>query len=470
MIALGSATWGSGPKIPMTFEYEKQRSGANMQYRVRVTVSPITGSHYFGYPIYLALTLDGKALPGVTIKNASPKQWSSAITYTSDWYTVTNKTSGNTTAALKVYSGSGSSRSETYTYSLGVDPAASQVRASSGTLGTSLSLSVTQYNTTYSHTITYRCGTASGEVCSKSYDTTVYWTTDNGNELSLASQNKYDQSVSVTFTITTYSMLGQQIGTNSITVRMAIPNTVRPSVSLKVEDVTGCFAAYGAYVQGWSKLKITATPTLAYGSPIDTYTITADGKTYDTSPVTTDPIQAKASFLVRASVKDKRTHSSEEVTAPVTVLEYSKPSVTPIAYRCNSSGEEDQEGAYMRLGFTSTIASLNDKNSARYTITYGGTPLTGTGASFLSEPIACDVSRVWSVEVKVEDDLDSTTKSAVIPIAFTLMDFYHTGMGVALGKVATRDGFDCAMPAYFTGGVYVDGKTLAEYITNLVSG
>jgi hypothetical protein len=47
------------------------------------------------------------------------------------------------------------------------------------------------------------------------------------------------------------------------------------------------------------------------------------------------------------------------------------------------------------------------------------------------------------------------------------MDFYHTGMGVAFGKVATRDGFDCAMPAYFTGGGYVDGKTLAEYIRSL---
>ena len=206
------------------------------------------------------------------------------------------------------------------------------------------------------------------------------------------------------------------------------------------------------------------------GSPILSYAITADGKSYNASPVVTEAVQGKDTLRVTAKVTDSRTQPSEEAVAEITVLEYSKPSVTPIAYRCNSSGQEDPEGAYMRVGFTSTIASLNDKNSADYTINYGGTPITGTGTSYLSEPIACDVARVWSVEVKVDDDLDSTTKAAVIPIAFTLMDFFHTGMGVALGKVATRDGFDCAMPAYFTGGVYIGEKTLAEYITDIVNG
>jgi hypothetical protein len=50
------------------------------------------------------------------------------------------------------------------------------------------------------------------------------------------------------------------------------------------------------------------------------------------------------------------------------------------------------------------------------------------------------------------------------------MDFYHTGQGVALGKVATRNGFDCAMPAYFTGAVYIGDKSLADYIADLVKG
>lgn len=465
MISLGSIVWGTAPKIPIAFEYEKQRSGSNMQYRVRVTISPITGNSYFGYPIYMGLTIDGADVGSVTLKTASPKQWSSAITYTSTWYTVGNKTSGTTAVSFKMYSGSGSTRNDTYSYSMAVDPAASKVSAPNGTLSTSLPLTVTRYNTGFTHTITYECGTVSGTVVTKSSATTVAWDNTNGNVSSLAAQNTVGLSVNVTFTITTYSGTSV-IGTESTTVSMAAPADAKPSVALKVEDATGYLAKYGAYVQGKSKLKITATPSLAYSSPIRTYVITADGKTYSTTPVTTDVIQGKDTLTVTAKVTDARSQPSDVASTDITVLAYSKPSVTVIAYRCNSSGEADVEGSYMRVGFTSTITSLNGKNSATYSITYSGasTPIAGTGTAYTSDPIACDVSQVWTVEVTVSDDFDHTTKSAVIPIAFTLMDFFHTGMGVSLGKVATRNGFDCAMDAYFTGNVTVGNRLLIDTI------
>ncbi len=466
MISLGSIIWGTGPKIPIAFAYEKQRSGANMQYRVNVSISPVTSNSYFGYPIYLGLTIDGSDKGSVTMKEAYPSQWSSAITYTSPWYTVSNKISGTASVVFRVYSGMGSTRNNTYTYSMEVDPAASVVSASNGTLATPLNLTVTRYNTGFTHTITYTCGTATGIVCTKSSATTEIWNTGNGNTLALASQNTSGPSVNVTFTITTYSG-STVIDINRKTIAMAIPASVKPSLSLSVGDAAGYLSTYGAFVQGWSKLQITANPVLAYNSPIKAYSITADGKAYNISPVTTGVVQGKGTLPITAKVTDHRDRPSDLVSTNITVLEYYKPSIDVIAYRCNSSGAVDPEGAYMRVGFTSTIANLNNKNTASYSITYssasGGNTLTGTGTSFTSNAIACDVSQVWSVEVKVTDKLDSTTKAAVIPIAFTLMDFYNTGKGVAFGKVATRDGFDCAMDAYFTGNVrfdngFVDGS------------
>ena len=453
----------SAPKIPLSFYYEKRRSGADMQYRVQVSIAPVNGYRYFGYPIYLGLSIDGTTVSTVTLKTASPSTWDDAIVYTSDWYTVKNKISGTTSVAFKMYSGSGCTRSGTYTYSMGVDPAASTVSAKNGTLSTPLPLTVTRYNTSFTHTITYKCGAITGTVVTDSTAETVTWDNTNGNISALAAQNTIDKSVKVTFTIITHSGTST-VGSDTTTISMDIPADVVPGVALKVEDTTGYFDTYGDYVQGWSKLKITATPTLAYNSPITAYSITADGKTYNTSSVTTDVIQGIDTLTVTAKVTDARGRPSDVASTDITVLEYYKPSVTVIAYRCNSSGNEDQEGAYMRLGFTATIASLNGKNSANFTIDYGGEPIRGTGTSYLSEPIACDVSRVWSVEVTVSDDLDTTPKAAVIPIAFTLMDFYRTGMGVALGKVATRDGFDCAMPAYFTGGVYIGDTHVNEFV------
>ena len=461
MITLASFNWGSSPKIPVTLAYEHQRSGADMLYRVQVIIGELTtSSSFFGYPIYLKLTVGGTLRETTTLKATSPSQWSSAITYTSPWYTVSNKTSGTTVVSFNLYSGSGSTRNDTYSYSMAVDPAASLLVAPGGTLGTALTLSVTKYNTAFTHTITYTCGTASGTVCTTSSATSVAWNTSNGNTVALAAQNTAGQSVKVVFTIVTYSGT-TEVGRNTATCTMTIPSTVKPSVSLTVADAAGYLATSGAYVQGKSKLTITATPTLAYSSPIKTYAITADGKTYATSPVTTDVLNNKGTLEVTAKVTDARTYSSDVAKTNITVLEYAPPAVTVTAYRCNSSGAIDQEGAYMKFGFTATISSLNSKNSATYSISYksdgGATTVTGTGLSYTSAAIACDVSKVWTIEVTVTDKLSSTTKAAVIPIAFTLMDFYSTGKGIAFGKVGTRDGFDCAMAAYFSGTTAVSG-------------
>ena len=119
--SLGTVNWGTGPVIPVTISYDYQRSGSTMQYRIRVSLASITGASYFGYPIYLGLTLDGSAVVGsYTVKAASPNQWSSPITYDSGWVNVYGKTSGTTSLRVRLYSGSGSSRDNTYAYSLPV--------------------------------------------------------------------------------------------------------------------------------------------------------------------------------------------------------------------------------------------------------------------------------------------------------------------------------------------------------------
>jgi hypothetical protein len=251
---------------------------------------------------------------------------------------------------------------------------------------------------------------------------------------------------------------------------MAIPTSVKPSVALKVEDAAGYLATYGAYVQGYSKLKITATPTLAYGSAIKSYEIKADGGTYTSSSVTTNAVKGTGTLAVTAKVTDNRTRPSDPVTSNITVLPYSKPKVTVSAYRCNSSGTADAEGAYMKIAVTSTISSLNSKNTATYKVVHPGGTLTGSGTSYTSSVLACDVSSVHNIEVTITDKLSSTTKAAVIPVAFTLMDYYNTGKGVAFGKIATRNGFDVAMPAYFTGGINIDGQQLDYIVEQGTSG
>lgn len=449
MISLGSVRWGNeNPNIQLSFAYEKQRSGADMKYRAQITVGTVSGSSYFGYPIYLKLSINGVERVSTTLKDASPNRWTSAITYTSPWYTISNKVMGTTPVSFKVYSGLGSSRTGTYSYDMEVDPATSTISASNGTLGTALTLSLTRYNSNFTDTITYKCGTASGTVVSGSKATSVSWTTSNGNTVALSSQNTSGTSVEVTFTVETWNG-SSLLGRKTAKVTMAIPSSVKPSVSLSISDAAGYLSTYGKYVQGYSKLTITATSTLAYGSPINKYTITADGASYHSSQATTNALRGKGTLEVTAKVTDARGRTSDTVSQNISVLEYSKPVVKVSAYRCNSSGTTDPEGAYMKIKVTATISSLDGKNSASYKVVHPGGTLTGSGTSFTSDVLECDVASTHNVEVTVTDKLSSTTKAAIVPIAFTLMDYYYTGKGITFGKVATRDGFDCAMDTYF---------------------
>ena len=278
---------------------------------------------------------------------------------------------------------------------------------------------------------------------------------------------------SCTIRIGLYTYIGgvQYADYKDKTYTMTENEATKPSVTMEINLNNGDLPSDfdNMYIQGVSKVDVTLSAEVKYGADIDRYHVEIDGKTYSSQSFTTDVIQGTEEVEIVGYVKDSRGFTGF-VLNRIDVIAYSKPSVTAIAYRCTSDGEEDSEGAYMRVGFTATITSLGGKNSAQYTIDYGGDPIEGTGTSYLSDPIACDVSRVWSIEVKVSDEIDSTTKPAVIPIAFTLMDFYNTGMGVSFGKVATRDGFDCAMPAYFTGGVYIGEKSLDHVVEEGTNG
>ena len=331
------------------------------------------------------------------------------------------------------------------------------------TLGVKQTITVNRPSS-LTHTVKWACGTQGGTLCTDSTATSLSFTP----EVDLALQSTAAPSVTIAYTITT-----KGVGDKVYQVAYAIPNNVKPSLTVDVSDATSYHGTFGGYVQGWSRLKITVSPTLAYGSPIANYNITAEGKTYTTNPATTDVLNSGTTVSVTAQVTDQRSRSSDVVPVEVSVLAYSAPAVTLTVYRCDSSGNQNDEGSYMKIGFSSIIAGLNGKNTATYSITYSGAAsgtITGSGTSYTSGVIACDASHPCDISVVVTDKLSSGKATASLPIAFTLMEFYNTGKGVAFGKVATRDGFDCAMPAYFTGatalpaGVTIGSKTLLNLI------
>ena len=337
----------------------------------------------------------------------------------------------------------------------------STLAASNGTLGTAQTLTVTRQSTSLTHTITYKCGSASGTVCTKSSSTSISFTPP----ISLASQNTTGTTVSVVFTITTYSG-STSVGSNTKTITCSIPASVKPTVTVAVSDPTGYSDTFGGYLQSMSKFRVVVTASGAYGSTIKAYSTTADGNTYTAALFTTDVIGGSGSLKINVTVTDSRGRTATtSVTA--NVIAYSKPKITTLSVkRCDETGVSVSNGNYLAVSFDAAISSINLKNTATYKLQYKKT----TDANYTEVALdnyvgyhtvvdglyifeaATDSS--YDVVLIVTDTLISTKRGTTGASVSKLFSLLRRGLGFAFGKVAELEGvLDIAFKTRFLGGI-----------------
>lgn len=414
-----------------------------------------------------SVTVNGKTYSGtntIGISNNSTKTLASGTT------TITHDSNGAKTFSYSfsqqfsiTFSGSSiGTKSGSGEGTLDTIPRASSFSVSNGTLGTSLNLSVTKQDSSFTHTITYKCENASGTVCTKSSSTSVAWNTSNGNTLNLAEQNKSGTKVSVTFTLTTYSgntAIGSSV---TKTITMTIPTSVKPSCSVNIEDATNITTLYGSPVKGLSKFKVTVTATTAQGSAISSYKTSANGATYTSSSFTTDVLKSSGTVKVTATVTDKRGRSGTG-TASKTVLDYSPPVISKLTVgRCDEDGSANDAGPRAKVSFQASFTSLSGKNSVSYVLKYRKsssdiyTEITPTAEELTAG--ACyfdaDTGSSYVVEFSATDNHNTTTRTTTVSTGFVLMHWSVGGDGMGIGKVAELpDVLDIGMTTRHYGGI-----------------
>ena len=348
-------------------------------------------------------------------------------------------------------------------------PRKSSLSASNGTLGTKQTLTVTRQSSSFTHTITYKCGDASGTIVTKSDDTSVEWTPP----LSLAQENTTGTSVSVTLTITTYNG-STSVGSNTKTITCSIPSSVKPSVSVDVSDPMGYATTYGAYVQGLSKLKIVATASGSQGSTIKSYKTEADGKTYTAASVESGVIAGSGELTIKVTVTDSRGRTAT-ASATVSVFAYDVPRISSLAvYRCDASGNASSSGAYLAVKFSATITSLNSKNTAAYTLQYKKSSATSYTTKTLSDfagqysvsngvyVFAAETASSYDITLTVKDAFKSIPKTATgssVKKVWSLLKKAGEIVGFAFGKIAELEGvFDVDFVIRARKGIIVDAE------------
>lgn len=472
-----SVTWGASygsPTITVSYYYEYKRVGADMQYRVQITINPVSGIRYFGYPIYAEVSLDGNLKNSATLKNASPSQWTSAITYTTPWLTATGKTTGSTALLIKLYSGLGSSRTETYNYNLIVSPSASTVSAQYGDIGSAIPITIDRKDTSFTHTLKYAFYNASGTIATKTSSTSVSWTPP----MSLCNQIPSNLSGTCTITCETYSG-NTLVGSTNCTVNLTVPNSIRLEVtdgwaSVSVYNTGTAAANIPAFVQGYSKAEVTFNENKistknSYGATPKSYKIVFGSTTVTSSPYRTPVLTNDGTMTVYCYVTDTRDRTvGSAINFPV--LPYSVPTISGIElFRCDSSGAEDSAGNYIYVKATPQYSSLNGYNSVTFRVRYGVNAnsygnyfsLASGAASILGNGSVLSTSS-YIVEISVVDALGKASiYTGHIPTDDVALHLGKGGKRAAFFKYAEKDN-----TLEVGGDLEVTGNILDPIITN----
>lgn len=354
------------------------------------------------------------------------------------------------------------SSEQSYSQALTTIPRATTptLSASSVNLGSSVTISLPRASSSFTHTVTYKIGNASGTIGS-SLGTSVSWTPP----LSLGSQIPNTTTGTVAITVVTYNG-STKIGTKTVNLTVKVPSSVVPTIGTitLTETVSGLNAKIGAFVQGQSKIAVSISASGAYGSTISNYISKFGSSSFNGASFTISNINTSGSVTLTVTVTDSRGRKTTKTQA-ITILPYQIPEISAFTgIRCDQDGTPNEDGQYVQLTYSYDISPLNNNNDKTITIAYrqvGAADYTTlkTESNYSANAATYIPATVFSVDnsyefkLTVADYFKSVKFDLEITTAFTLMDFSSGGHGMAIGKVAESETLlDVALPILARGG------------------
>ena len=332
-------------------------------------------------------------------------------------------------------------------------------------LGQAIPITINRFSPSYTHTLEYSFGSVSG-VIAQGVGSAVQWMPP----LELAWQIPNAASSVATITCTTMSG-GKSMGSRQATILLQVPDSVRPTAQADWEDLSGAYASVGTLVQNISKLSVSVHGTGAYGSTITGASVRLNGKAYGGGY-----LMDSGELSLEVSVTDSRGRVGSKAY-PITVAPYAVPTVKLTASRYNTSGNADDNGILAKIQVSGFTTQVGERNEATLTLHYGNEtdvvalPL---GSYVYERMLEADPDETMAISATVSDRLTSASQAMTLSTGYATLDLLAGGKGISFGKAATRVGFECAMKAYFGGGLYevhadgsVDSRSLFDRVAAL---
>lgn len=323
---------------------------------------------------------------------------------------------------------------------------------SGGTIGGSMTVNIDRKSSSFTTTVWVQLG-GSGwvQVATKSTATAITFTVPT----SLANQIPNANSGNGQVIIRTYDANGNNLGDSSSGKSFQVPNYTPNINSWSVsEEGTGL----GIYVQGKSKMKYSCSASSSYGASITSYAWKFGSATLSSASGTTGKWNSSGNVSIQLTVKDSRGKTASKSTT-VTYVPYSTPVAKISGFRCDDTGNHDNNGTKIRATITGTVSSVSGKNTIAIEVRAKdkstgnwGEPRTyntnQTNTVLTLNNYSTDKS--YDLQIKVTDKWTTSIAVTNIPTAFVLLDFKGGGKSLAIGKVAESDEYvEIAKPIKF---------------------
>lgn len=333
---------------------------------------------------------------------------------------------------------------------------------SPATLGQSVTITTNRVVNTYTHTISYSIGSASGTIAENVGDSTSW-----SIPLNLANQITTSTSGVCTITTTTYNGT-QLIGSTNVDLTLNVPSSVVPSVSigtLTEADETMQTLNWGVFVQNKSKLNIPITASGSYGSEIVSVVTTINNNTFNGTNIITPTLITSGSNTISTTVTDTRGRTAT-TTKTYSVVAYSNPTITSVqAQRCTSNGTLSDDGTYILYNFVGSISPVSNHNAKSFKIGYKRT--TETNYTYVTVSSAYTVNKnntvstftisasyPYDISFVATDSFMTTTIERDVGTGFDLLNFNPSGKAMAIGKVSeassNQELLEIALPTTLT--------------------
>lgn len=449
-----SGQYGHNMTLEVWSDWNRQdtvnnRSTVNLQARLRTnSYASVTG-----VTAPMTIHVDG----GGEIVNASVNIGtnSSLLIFGKD-YVVNHDGNGNKTVniSFKVDVNTGGYGSATVSLSIPLPQIhrASDVSASTGTIGSAMTINISRKNSAFTHTVKYSFGSKSGTIATN-VGTSCSWTPP--ADLATVIPNATAGIGGIT--VDTYSG-STKIGSKTAQLILNVPTSMTPKLaSITLTDsntaVKNLLNTANTFAEIVSDIKVAFNDaTGVQGSTITGYHAEIVNKNQSTSANNGNLglMKWNGSAQVKAWVVDSRGRSSNAVTTNITVLEYFLPTLTFTAIR----GDTNQSSDKIVVSRTAKIAPLKignvQKNSFKLsfkTAPFGTTTYTADTGAGVNDKVTntltnskatlsgtFDIGKSYEVYGVLEDALTSSGTVKAPPVSPEKMVMGMAETAVSFGK------------------------------------